>query len=138
MSNEVKSYFQQRGIAHRTTVAYNPESNGVAERLNRTIMETSEAMRFHAHLPPEFLSLLVFHAVYLLNRRPHSSLKGKTPFEVWWGHPTLLSLTFVSRAATRGYSHPKRHDLLNRLIHVVEFLSDMPPLRRRTAFWTLS
>lgn len=45
MSKAVQDYFEAKGINHRRTVPYNPESNGIAERINRTIMETSEALR---------------------------------------------------------------------------------------------
>lgn len=91
MSNDVKAYFEMQGIQHRTTVPYNPQSNGIAERLNRTIMETAESMRIQANLPRQFWSFFVFHAVYLLNRRPHAALTGKTPFEAFWGRKPRLS-----------------------------------------------
>lgn len=90
MSNADKAYFRQRGILHRTTVAGNPQSNGVAERINRTIFEIAEAMRIMSNLPRSFWSLFVFHAVYLYNRRPHSALNGITPYQAWWGHPPTL------------------------------------------------
>jgi Reverse transcriptase (RNA-dependent DNA polymerase)/gag-polypeptide of LTR copia-type/Integrase core domain/GAG-pre-integrase domain len=90
-SKECKEYFERQGIQHRTTVAYNPESNGIAERINRSIMEIAESSRIGANLPEEFWSVFVLHAVYLLNRRPHSSLFGKTPFEAWWGRKPDLS-----------------------------------------------
>ena len=37
-SNAFEAYLRQHGIAHQTTVPYNPQQNGVAERMNRTIM----------------------------------------------------------------------------------------------------
>ena len=37
-SNAFEDYIFQHGIAHQTTVPYNPHKNGVAERMNRTIM----------------------------------------------------------------------------------------------------
>ena len=91
VSAAAKDYFAERGIHHRTTVAYNPQSNGVAERINRTIMEIAESLRIQADLPPQFWSLFVFHAIYLLNRRPHAALSGKTPFEAWWSRKPNLS-----------------------------------------------
>ena len=39
ISNEFKSYLQQHGIQHQLTVAYTPQQNGVAERMNRTLMD---------------------------------------------------------------------------------------------------
>ena len=40
-------------IIHQTTVPYNPEQNGAAERVNRTLMERAQAMISDANLPPE-------------------------------------------------------------------------------------
>jgi transposase InsO family protein len=91
MSKAVQDYFETKGISHRRTVPYNPESNGIAERTNRTIMETCEALRTQAKLPEGFWSFFVFLAVYLMNRRPHSALGGRTPFEAWWGRKPGLS-----------------------------------------------
>ena len=85
VSTDVKNYFEQRDIQHRTTVSYDPQSNGIAERFNRTITDVAESMRIRANLPEQFWSLFISHAVYLLNRRAHSALSGETPFEAWWG-----------------------------------------------------
>jgi transposase InsO family protein len=32
-------WFKEKGVLHETTVGYSPQSNGAAERLNRTILE---------------------------------------------------------------------------------------------------
>ena len=37
-SNEFEHYLRQHGIKHQTTVPYNPQQNGVAKRMNRTIL----------------------------------------------------------------------------------------------------
>ena len=41
MSEEFVSYLKQCGIQAKTTAAYSPQQNGVAERLNRTIGEAA-------------------------------------------------------------------------------------------------
>ena len=50
ISTEFKEYLKLRGIHHELTVPYTPEQNGVAERLNRTLMEAAQSMIFHARL----------------------------------------------------------------------------------------
>jgi len=110
VSAATKDYFAERGINHRTTVAYNPQSNGVAERINRTIMEIAESLRIQADLPAQFWSLFVFHAIYLLNRRPHAALSGRTPFEAWWGRkPSLAHLRVAGCDAWALTPVVKRH-----------------------------
>ncbi len=39
LSNDFKMYLADHGIQHQLTVAYTPQQNGVAERMNRTLIE---------------------------------------------------------------------------------------------------
>jgi len=59
--------------------------NGVAERLNRTLVETAHSMLLDAKLSKEFWAEAVQTAVYLKNRSPSRSLRGMTPHEAWFG-----------------------------------------------------
>jgi len=42
--------FNKNGIKHEKTPTYTPEMNGVAERLNRTLVKTAKAMLNEAEL----------------------------------------------------------------------------------------
>ena len=44
-------YCAQYGIIHQTTAPYSPLSNGVAERKNRTLKETMNAVLISSGLP---------------------------------------------------------------------------------------
>ena len=44
-SNEFQKYLMDHGIKHKTSVAYVPQSNGKAERLNRTLLENHQQLR---------------------------------------------------------------------------------------------
>jgi transposase InsO family protein len=84
ISRDMQQFLTANGIHHRTIVAGNPESNGLPERLNRSIMEAAQAIRLRAGLPQDFWPFSVRTAVYLLNRRPHAALKDTTtPYEAW-------------------------------------------------------
>ena len=50
MSNEFKDYLKEPGIKHNTSVAYCPQSNGKAERLNRTLIEKARCMLITANV----------------------------------------------------------------------------------------
>lgn len=50
MSKEFEAYLKSKGIRHELTIAHTPEQNGVAERTNRTLMESARAMLCHAGL----------------------------------------------------------------------------------------
>ena len=54
VSNNFIKYCAEKGIMHELTSPYCPEQNGVAERLNRTIMESASSMIYHAGLPLDF------------------------------------------------------------------------------------
>ena len=53
-SNSLKDHLQSRGIQHEKTPAYTPEMNGVAERINRTLVESAKAMLHEAGLPDSY------------------------------------------------------------------------------------
>ena len=83
-SKAFKEYCKSKGIMKEDTIPYTPQQNGIAERANRTIMETVRSMLYHAHLPLSFWGEAVSTAVYLKNRSPTSCLKDITPFECWF------------------------------------------------------
>jgi hypothetical protein len=72
---------KERGIATQPTIPYTPQQNGLAERVNRTILDNVRATLYHAKLPLYLWAEAVAAVVYCRNRSPTSSLKGVTPFE---------------------------------------------------------
>ena len=80
-SKEFSEYCKSHGIKRETTVPYTPHQNGIAERMNRTIMEAVHSMLHHARLPLKSWAEAVSTAVYLRNQSPTVQLKEKTPFE---------------------------------------------------------
>ena len=94
------AYLFTMGIERQVTVARTPQQNGVAERMNRTIMEAARAMLHGAGLPLSFWVYAVKTAVYLRNRSPTRALVDATPYEAWRGEkPDLSHLrTFGCRA----------------------------------------
>jgi transposase InsO family protein len=54
MGNDLGDKLKEWGIKHETTIQYNPEQNGVAERANRTIVEKARSMLYGAKLPKHY------------------------------------------------------------------------------------
>ena len=78
---------------------YTPELNGIAERVNRTMVEAALSMLIQANLPSCLWPFALKHAIHLRNRVPHSAT-GKTPYLVMTGHkPSLRHIRVFGCAA---------------------------------------
>ena len=85
---------QRNGVLVEFTTPYTPEQNGVAERLNRTLMTKTRAMLSDAGLPTELWGEAMYTACYLHNRTARQySDQVATPEEMWTGRkPDLAHL----------------------------------------------
>ena len=65
VSQEFEAYLRSKGIRHELTVPYSPQQNGVAERMNCTLMESARSMLAPAGLPDSYWAEAVATAAYL-------------------------------------------------------------------------
>ncbi|KAE8674962.1 hypothetical protein F3Y22_tig00111708pilonHSYRG00377 [Hibiscus syriacus] len=79
--------FHEYGIVRHFTVRHTPQQNGVAEHMNRTLLEKVRCMLSNAGLGKAFWAEAVTYAGHLINFLPSSAIEGKTPLEVWFGKP---------------------------------------------------
>ena len=70
MSKEFEAYLRENGIAKELTVPFTPQQNGLAERLNRTLIEKARAMLQAAELAEKYWGEAVMTAIYLKSRSP--------------------------------------------------------------------
>ncbi|KAJ3479322.1 hypothetical protein NLI96_g9143 [Meripilus lineatus] len=80
-----RKFLDDEGIVLEATAPYSPPQNGVAERLNRTLIEHSRAMLIAKNLPTFLWEDAVAYSNFLRNRSPTRALKKLTPFEAFWG-----------------------------------------------------
>ena len=80
-------FCKKEGISRHFTVRDTPYQNGVAERMNRTLLEKVRCMLSNAGLGKQFWAEAVMYASHLINHLPSATLNGKTPLEVWCGKP---------------------------------------------------
>ena len=75
----------------KLTMHDTPQLNGVAERLNRTLLERIRAFTHSSGLPKSLWGEVLQHATWLKNRTATCALDGKMPFEALYGQPPDLS-----------------------------------------------
>ena len=77
-NNKIILLYGAPRIVHQTTAPYNPAQNGVAERMNRILLETSRSMMAHSNSPNyfEFWAEAINTAVYLRSPTPKHLLKN--------------------------------------------------------------
>ena len=80
-----EEYCKQYGIRHEQTVPKTPQQNGVAERMNRTIVERMRCMLSHAKLSRSYWGEALRTAVHVINRSPSKPLNGEVPEKMWSG-----------------------------------------------------
>ena len=87
VSEQFNEFCRKIGIKRHKTVPHTPQQNGLAERMNRTILERVRCMLLSAGLPKTFWGEAANTTTYLINRCPSSALDFKTPMEAWSGEP---------------------------------------------------
>lgn len=83
-SKSLLNYFKSVGIKIENSIPRIHETNGLAERFNRTITTMSRTSLIDSELPQSLWAEAVAYAVYTKNRLPHSFNK-KSPFEMFFG-----------------------------------------------------
>ena len=90
-SDEFNTLCKKEGIFRHQSIRHTPQRNGVAKRMNRTLMENVRCMLSYAQLRKYFWGEVVFTTCYLINRSPSVAIERKTPQEVWSGSPATYS-----------------------------------------------
>jgi hypothetical protein len=101
LSNEFQNYLKENGIIHYRSVPNCPQSNGRAERLNRTLIKKARCMMIAANIPQYLWTAAVETADYLRNRSPSSIQINKTPYETY--HKVLPNLSHLRIFGCEAY-----------------------------------
>jgi transposase InsO family protein len=125
-----EKYLKREGVKQEFTVPKTPEQNGVAERMNRTLIETVRSMLADSKLPQKFWAEALSTAVYLRNRSPTKAVQGMTPFESWTGEKADVKHFRVFRCV--AYSHITKDE--RKKLYSKVFSWVIAPLRKDTGF----
>jgi transposase InsO family protein len=91
LSKAFDQHLAAAGTARKLTVHDTPHLNGMAERLNRTLLERICAFAHTSGLPKTLWGEGLRHATWLKKRTATHALDGKMPFKVLFGVPPDLS-----------------------------------------------
>ncbi|CAI7794686.1 unnamed protein product [Closterium sp. NIES-54] len=109
---ELEKWMKSKGIKHDITTPYTPQHNGVAEWLNRTLVEAIRSLLQHSKLGNEWWGEASALAAWIRNRVPTKVLPGTTPFEAWTGtKPNLSCLRTFGCLCYYHLPDPLRHKL---------------------------
>ena len=86
-NDQFSKFYKKEGISLHFIVRDTPQHNGVAKRINRTLLEKVRCMLSNAGLGKQFWAKAVMYASHLINRLPSVALNGKTPLKVRPGKP---------------------------------------------------
>ncbi|CAH9138620.1 unnamed protein product [Cuscuta epithymum] len=79
------AYCRDHGIRHQKSPPKTPQLNGLAERMNRTLMERVRCLLSHAGLPNSFWGEALNTTVHVINLTPCVHLSFDVPDRVWSG-----------------------------------------------------
>ncbi|XP_049318346.1 uncharacterized protein LOC105224069 isoform X1 [Bactrocera dorsalis] len=88
--NAFNKFLKEHGIVRQLTVPYTPQQNGVAERLNRTLIEMARCMVVSSGVNESLWVEAVNTAVYLRNRASTKALNAMTQYEACYGYKPVV------------------------------------------------
>lgn len=80
---KVLQHFRETGVRLEQSQSHTPEQNGVAERTNRTVLDTARSMLMTCRLSISFWHYAIVYAVYVLNRLVVMN-KQTIPYEIFY------------------------------------------------------
>ncbi|GJX83508.1 putative ribonuclease H-like domain-containing protein [Tanacetum coccineum] len=83
-NRDMLEFCGNKGIKQEYSNARTPQQNGVAERMNRTLIEAARTMLADSLLPTTFWAEAVSTACYIFNRVRVTKPQNKTPYELFF------------------------------------------------------
>lgn len=104
-TKQLQSFYAQEHITTHPTIPYTPQENALAERVNRTLMETVRTLLHTSQLPLNLWEYALHAAVDHHNHSPHSA-HGKPPITIWTGQ--IPDVTPFLPFGQYGYIHDRK------------------------------
>ena len=92
VSKQFQSFMLQNGILHQPSSIDTPVQNGVVERKNRHLLETSRALLFQMYVLKHFWVDAISTGCFLINWMPSSVLNWDTPYHILFPNKPLFPI----------------------------------------------
>uniref|UniRef100_T1IHC3 Integrase catalytic domain-containing protein n=1 Tax=Strigamia maritima TaxID=126957 RepID=T1IHC3_STRMM len=112
-SGEFEDFLTSQGVAFQCTNAHSPEMNGVAEQVNRTVLNSVRAMLLSSGLPKRLWAELAMTLIYLKNRYSNARLDNAIPYVLFRKRP--LSIRHLRIPGALAYMHISKPDRKTKL-----------------------
>ena len=100
--------YDKYGITHHLHTPHQPQENGIAERLNRTIMESVRALLHTAKLDDTYWEDAARDTIFKYNLMHHASTKT-SPYRLWYNaHPKIKRMFTFGQLGTIPVYAPKK------------------------------
>nr|GFA32174.1 retrovirus-related Pol polyprotein from transposon TNT 1-94 [Tanacetum cinerariifolium] len=86
-NREFNKLCKESGITRHLTVAGTPQQNGLAERMNKTLLNKVRCLLIQSSFSDLFWAEATVTTTYLINRSPSTILEKKTHMDLRSGHP---------------------------------------------------
>ncbi|GEM12877.1 hypothetical protein Rt10032_c34g6894 [Rhodotorula toruloides] len=131
MSRTFDDMLAEHGIIRESPPPYSPQSNGVAERVNRSIVEGIVSLLAQAGAPKALWAEALQAFVFVKNRSPHAALSGNVPLAVWRNRPARVDML---RTSGHRRLPTSRHATPRPLVHGLEHVTPFTPAPPRPDF----
>lgn len=102
-SDEFNQFCKRNETERHRTIKGTPQQNGLAKRMNQTIMERVRCLLSDSNCLGHFWGEAVMTVCYFINRCPSTATNMVTPKEMWSDHSSNLKNLRVFRCVT--YAH---------------------------------
>ena len=85
-SKEFEEFCNDKGIKRQISAPRTPSQNGIAERMNRLVIDCARTLMMEKNVALKYWREAVSIAVYTLNRVQVKKGTNAIPFELWYGH----------------------------------------------------
>jgi hypothetical protein len=103
---EFKEICTELGIVQQTSAPYSSASNGIAERVLRTIQESGKAVLHESGLSIGFWPEAFEYVAHTRNRSFHSGIND-VPYKKWFGAPPSIANAHPFGCNVKYLNHPK-------------------------------